>query len=110
MCDKEIDQLLLRPRLYHRALDVSMCLSHLPADTDITYTGRSTLPTAAFVMTGKTVALLIGSMALTPLAMFTPITHRWCRFPYVGSVSSTVVSYAEGKRRVVRTTVFVERF
>ena len=26
MCDKEIDQLLLSPRLYHRALDVSMFL------------------------------------------------------------------------------------
>ena len=37
---KEIEQLLLSPRLHHRARDVSMFLSPLPVDTDIPRTRK----------------------------------------------------------------------
>ena len=39
MCDEEIDQ-QLSPRLYHRALDVSLFLSPLNEETDITSTRK----------------------------------------------------------------------
>ena len=50
-CDDELD-LLWSPRLYHRALDVSMILSPQRVETDITYS-RPKQPTTAFVLTVK---------------------------------------------------------
>ena len=53
VCEKQIDQLLFSPRLCHRALDVSMVLWPLSADTDITYIRKFfKLSTTASVTTG----------------------------------------------------------
>ena len=68
------------------------------------------MPSAAFVMTGKTVALMILYMALITFAMFKE-SHRGyrfsvCDFPCVGIVSRKVASDAVGKWVVVGTRVF----
>ena len=40
LCDSEIDHMLLSPRMCHRDLDVSMLVSPLPVEADITHTGK----------------------------------------------------------------------
>ena len=71
MREKEIDHLLLSPRFYHKALEVSMLM--LPPALESLIQNRSTLPTAACVTTGERAALLIVYMALS-LAMFIQVT------------------------------------
>ena len=51
-----------------------MFLSPQPVETDITQTNIGTMPTAAFVMTEKTVALLIMYIDFVTLTRSTPVT------------------------------------
>ena len=99
MCDKEMDQLLISPRLCHRALDVSMFSLPLSIETDITdtETERSTLPKAAFVITEKTVTLLIVSTGFNIIRHAHSNHIGGSSFRMLGDVNGIVVSYAEGK-------------
>ena len=72
MCDEEIDQ-QLSPRLYHRALDVSLFLSPLNEETDITSTRKINTADSCACHCGKIVTSLILYMALTSFATFTPV-------------------------------------
>ena len=62
--------------MYHT--DRSACqmfLSPQPVETDITQIRIGTMPTAAFVMTEKTVTLWIMYIAFVTLAWSTPVTY-----------------------------------
>ena len=72
MSDKKSDHLLLSLRLLHRALDVSVFVSPLPVQTDITSRRKINTANTCWSTTGQMVALLIVHMAFTSFAMFAP--------------------------------------
>ena len=89
MCEKEIDQLLLSPRLHHRALDVSMFLSPLPVQQAIPYKKHqhSQQPRVTTVKNGYTVDRVHGSPIRHVHSMF--IDGSGCRT--LGDLSAIVV-------------------
>ena len=70
MDNKEIDQLVLSPSLYQRALDVSRLLSLLLVVTSITYDKDIN---TANICHDRGTRLLIVSLALTSFAMLNPV-------------------------------------
>ena len=108
MRDKDLDQLLLR--LHRRARDVSMFLSPLPEETDnIFYRKDRHCQHLRLSPLERWLPVLIVCMALTPFAMFTPVTKMVQVSVCWRVVSHVVVSNVEGKRDFVRTSVFARK-
>ena len=96
MCDKEIDLLLLGPRLHLGVLDVSVFLSPLPVKTDNTCTSKTNTAGSIVCPNGEDGCLLIVYVASTSFAMFTTVA-KTVQVSVCWAVSHMVVRYAEGK-------------
>ena len=77
MCDEKIDHPLLGPRWYHRALDVSMLLSHLPVETDITHT-RKTNTASTHVFHHVEDGSIVNRVHMVQVSVIAAVSHIHC--------------------------------
>ena len=97
MCDKEIDQLLLSPRFYHRARDVSMFLSRRRVQTDTTCTGKINIANNCVCHHGKDGCSVGRAHGFDIIRQVHSSRKDGSGFRLLMPSVASIVSYAEGK-------------